>query len=198
MIENTPPIHTERLVLRRFHAGDAQALLDILEDEEVNTFLPMFPLRTLQQAEAYLRERYLAGYAAPQGYRYAICLRADDVPIGYVHAGDGESRDFGYGLRRDQWHQGIVTEASRAVVARLRADGVPFITATHDVNNPRSGGVMKQIGMTYCYTYREQWQPKNFPVDFRMYQLNLDGQVDRVYRGYWDQYPEHWIEEGVT
>ena len=38
----------------------------------------------------------------------------------------------------------MVTEASRAVVAQLMKDGVPYITATHDKNNPRSGGVMKQ------------------------------------------------------
>ena len=48
--------------------------------------------------------------------------------------------------------------------------------------------------MRYCYTYREQWQPKDIPVDFRMYQLNLDGEEGRVYRGYWEKYP-HFIEE---
>ena len=52
-----------------------------------------------------------------------------------------------------------------------------YITATHDVNNPRSGRVMQAIGMRYCYSYEELWQPKNFPVIFRMYQLNLDGQM---------------------
>ena len=46
---------------------------------------------------------------------------------------------------------------------QLRKDGVLFITATHDVNNPRSGAVMRAIGMKYCYSYEEQWQPKDFP-----------------------------------
>lgn len=27
--------------------------------------------------------------------------------------------------------------------------------------------------MSYQYSYEELWQPKNFPVTFRMYQLNL-------------------------
>ena len=44
---------------------------------------------------------------------------------------------------------------------------------------------MKRIGMSYRYSYKELWQPKNFPVIFRMYQLNLDGEQDRVYRKYW-------------
>ena len=40
---------------------------------------------------------------------------------------------------------------------------------------------MKQLGMRYQYSYEELWQPKNIPVTFRLYQLNLDGQEDRVY-----------------
>lgn len=32
--------------------------------------------------------------------------------------------------------------------------------------------------MKYCYTYEEQWQQKNIPVFFRMYQLNFDGKID--------------------
>lgn len=72
---------------------------------------------------------------------------------------------------------------------------MPFITATHDIKNPRSGEVMKKLGMIYQYSYEEQWQPKNIPVTFRMYQLNFDGQNDRVYKKYWEQYPVHFIED---
>lgn len=81
-------------------------------------------------------------------------------------------------------------------MARLAQNGYPYVTATHDVRNPRSGQVMRKLGMTYCYSYKEQWQPKDIPVVFRMYQKNLDGQQDRVYRGYWDSYP-HFIEPGL-
>lgn len=52
---------------------------------------------------------------------------------------------------------------------------------------------MQAIGMKYRYSYKELWQPKNFMVTFRMYQLNLDGREDRVYRKYWERYP-HFIE----
>ena len=81
------------------------------------------------------------------------------------------------------------------MIVRLREDGIPYITATHDVNNPRSGGVMRNLGMQYQYSYEEQWQPKNIPVTFRMYQLNFDGENDRVYKKYWEQYPVHFIED---
>ena len=88
-------------------------------------------------------------------------------------------------------------EAGAAVIARLKADGMPYITATHDALNPRSGRVMEKLSMRYCYTYREQWQPKNIPVSFRLYQLNLDGDLRRVCRRYWDVSAEHWVGGGL-
>ena len=54
---------------------------------------------------------------------------------------------------------------------------------------------MQAIGMTYKYSYEEWWQPKNLLVTFRMYQLNLDENENRVYREYWNKYPVHFIEE---
>ncbi len=41
---------------------------------------------------------------------------------------------------------------------------------------------MKKLGMKYQYSYKEQWQPKDILVTFRMYQLNLDEHKDRVYK----------------
>lgn len=53
---------------------------------------------------------------------------------------------------------------------------------------------MKRLGMKYQYSYEEQWQPKNILVVFRMYQLNLDGNDNRVYKEYWNHSAVHYIE----
>lgn len=115
-------------------------------------------------------------------------------PIGHMKVDMEEPYDFGYSLRKEFWSQGIATEAAKAVIEQVKQDGIPYITATHDRNNPRSGGVMKKVGMKYQYSYEEQWQPKNIPVTFRLYQLNLDGDTERVCRKYWDMYPVHFVE----
>ena len=115
----------------------------------------------------------------------------------YVTVDTDDSYDMGYALRREFWHRGIVTEACRALVGQLKQDKIPFITATHDRNNPGSGSIMRRIGMKYCYSYEEQWQPKDLLVTFRMYQLNLDGQEDRVYWKYWNRYDIHFIEKDI-
>lgn len=197
MERNTPILQTERLILRKFTREDMEAMFDIFRDEEVNTFLPWFPVKSLEETGELFEERFQKAYSQPWGYQYAICLRTDNVPIGYAGLSVDDSYDFGYGLRKEFWHWGIVTEAGRAVVEQVKKDGVPYLTATHDVNNPRSGGVMKQLGMKYQYSYEEHWMPKDFTVTFRMYQLNLDGREDRVYKKYWDQSQIHYIEENV-
>ena len=56
---------------------------------------------------------------------------------------------------------------------------------------------MKRLGMMYQYSYKEQWQPKGFPVIFRMYQLNLDENKNRVYKKYWNDSMVHFVEENV-
>lgn len=191
---NTPAIETERLILRKFTENDLKAFYQIYSDEEVNTFLPWFPLKTMEEARRFYENSCETKYREKNAYNYAVCLKKDNIPIGYINVSMDNSFDFGYGLRKEFWHRGIITEAGKAVVEQLRKDGIPYITATHDINNPRSGGVMKQLGMKYQYSYEEQWQPKDFPVIFRMYQLNLDGNEDRVYDKYWNISAVHLVE----
>ena len=194
---NTPEIETERLILRRFEEDDLPSVFKIFSGREVNRFLPWFPLRTMDDAKAFYEERFESRYRQERAYHYAVCLKSDNVPIGYVNVGTEESYDFGYGLCREFWQQGIITEAGRAVIEQLKKDGISFVTATHDINNPRSGRVMKRLGMKYQYSYEEQWQPKNQTVVFRMYQLNLDGDDSRIYRKYWEISDVHYIEKDV-
>lgn len=193
--ENTPELITERLILRKFTEEDREALYEILKDEEVNRFLTWFPAASLTAAETFLKERYLDSYKKESGYQYAICLKGENHPVGYIGVSMEESHDLGYGLRKEYWNQGIVTEAGRAVIERVRKDGIPYLTATHDVKNPASGAVMEKLGMSYQYSYEELWQPKNFLVTFRLYQLNLDGETERVYRKYWEQSEVHFVED---
>ena len=187
------PIGTERLLLRPFTEGDLPDVLKIFGDEEINRFLPWFPLKDMAEAEAFWRERYAPGLP---GIRYAICGKKEGVPVGYVNLSVEPPYDLGYGLLKEFWGRGLVTEAAHAVVEQARQKGLPYLTATHDRENPDSGGVMRKLGMVYQYSYEEQWQPKDIRVVFRLYQMDLDGQ-ERSYRGYWERYPVHFVEPGL-
>ena len=194
---NTPTVVTERLILRKFTENDINAIYKIFSDAQVNTFLPWFTLKSLQDAEVFYKTRYADTYILPSAYNYAVCLKTNDLPIGYINVNMKDGYDLGYGLRKEYWRQGLITEAGKAVIGQLKKDGIPYVTATHDINNSRSGAVMKRLGMRYKYTYVEQWQPKNLSVTFRMYQLNLDGNEDRVYNKYWDAASVRFIETNI-
>lgn len=195
-LQNTPLLKTERLILRQFTQNDLQAVYEIFSDEKTNEYLPFFPVKTIEEAQTFLKENYLDSYSRGISYKYAICLKTDNIPIGYlVLTTSKDSYDFGYGLKSQFWHQGIASEAASALIKQLKNDGLPFITATHDINNPNSGKVMKRIGMKYQYSYIESWQPKNKIVTFRMYQMNLNQNAKEIYMGYWNQYPDHFIEK---
>lgn len=191
---NSPQLETERLILRKFTDNDLEALFAILKDEKVNTFLPWFPLKSMEEAQAFYESVYLAKYRMPQAYAYALCRKEDNTPVGYVNVETDDSHDMGYAILPEFQGRGYVTEAASAVIAQVKKDGIPYITATHDVKNPKSGGVMQRLGMHYQYSYEEQWQPKDIPVIFRMYQLNFDKNDHSVYRKYQELYPVHFIE----
>lgn len=194
---NTPTLKTERLILRKFTKNDFDAMYKIFSDVDVNKFLPWFPLKTIEDVKTFYIEQYDKKYKQEKAYNYAICLKEDNRPIGYINVSMNESYDFGYGLSKELWNKGIITEAGRVVIEQLREAGIPYITATHDINNPRSGKVMQKLGMKYQYSYEEQWQPKNILVVFRMYQLNLDGNDNRVYKEYWNNSDVHFIEKDL-
>ncbi|GAA0283194.1 hypothetical protein GCM10008922_47270 [Faecalicatena contorta] len=116
---NTPVLETERLILRKFTEEDMEELFLILKDEEVNKFLPWYAVKNLEETKQFYEERYISKYAQPRAYAYAICLKEDNFPIGYINVAMEEHHDFGYGLRKEFWHKGIVTEAGKAVVDQV-------------------------------------------------------------------------------
>lgn len=184
-------IETTRLKIRPFTLEDCDAFYHIMRDEKVNTYLPWFVLTSLSQAKEMLENKYING----SGIHYAICVKENNIPIGYVSISDDEAHDFGYGLRQDFWHKGIASEACLGVIQHIK-DKLPFVTATHDIDNIHSGQVMRKLGFQYQYTYEEQWMPKNIMVTFRMYQLNFK-HPQAVYQEYWNMYENHYIEEDM-
>ena len=122
---NTPTLETERLILRKFTEEDIEALFLILKDKEVNKYLPWLPIKNIEETKVFYEERYAIKYRQSQAYVYAICLKSENYPIGYIKVDMEEHHDFGYGLRKEFWHKGIVSEAGKAVVEQVKSDGLP-------------------------------------------------------------------------
>lgn len=188
-----PVIATRRLCLRPFTGQDTDAIFAIYSDEQTNRFLPWFPAKMRADAECIFEERY-ARAGDGDGYALAVCF--EDKPIGYVHLDGKPPYDLGYALLPAWQGKGLAAEACSAVLRHACAEGIPYVTATHDVKNPASGRVMQKLGMRYCYTYEEFWRPKDIPVLFRLYQISF--KAAPVWRGYWDAARRRYIERGLS
>ena len=86
-------IETNRLILRRFEESDIKAIYLLFSDNEVNTFLPQYPVKDMNETNDFFEKRL-----KDKKYCFAICRKEDDYPIGYIHAEDDDSHDFGYAL----------------------------------------------------------------------------------------------------
>ncbi len=174
--------------------SDSNALYDILKDREVNIFIPLKIMTDPKEAAQKLQNHFAVDIKE-RDYYFAICLKENNIPIGYVGVSQKDlPYDFGYALRSDFWNKGITTEAAKPILEQLKQDGFSYLTATHDVNNPASGKVMEKLGFKYRYSYDEVWEKNQQLVTFRMYQLNFDDSTP-TYEGYKEKYP--WYVEEI-
>ena len=60
---NTPELETERLRLRKFTENDLSAIYAIFSDQEVNTYLPWYPLASLADTQSFFEKHFLSVYA---------------------------------------------------------------------------------------------------------------------------------------
>ena len=158
--QGTRILETERLVLRRFCATDAQAMFDNwANDPEVTRFLTWQPHQGIDVTRSVLSD-WIRAYERSSFYQWAICLRKTDEPIGSISVvncqKDIGSFEIGYCIGRDWWRRGIMSEALQAVIDYLFAEvGALRVCADHDSRNPNSGQVMRHCGMTYEGTLRQ-------------------------------------------
>lgn len=174
--KGTVTIETERLLLRRFHYNDAEAMFRNWEsDSKVTEFLRWETATDISDAEQVLCE-WINGYEHNDFYLWAVVLKELGEPIGSISVvGKNEKLDIvhiGYCIGSKWWHQGITTEAFKAIIPFFFEEiGVNRIESQHDPNNPNSGKVMQKCGLKYEGTLRQaDWSNKGI-VDACMYSL---------------------------
>jgi RimJ/RimL family protein N-acetyltransferase len=140
---------SERLVLRKPHSEDAQAIFDgYAQDPEVTRYLTWKRHQNIRETEGFLlvcEQLWRTG----KDYAYAIILKEDDKLIGMFGLHPMKLKiEVGYVLARPYWGAGYMTEALRAVInwAFTRQD-IFRVQAFCDVENIGSARVMEKAGM---------------------------------------------------
>ncbi len=152
--KGTVTLETERLILRRFTADDAEAMFrNWAGDPEVTKYLT-WPTHTDVSVSKAVIDSWLDFYRKPDYYSWAVVLREKSEPIGSIAAvkqdEDIEMVHIGYCIGRNRWHRGYTSEALKRLVKFFFEEvGVRRIESRHDPRNPYSGKVMQKAGLRF-------------------------------------------------
>lgn len=154
-------LETERLILRRFTAGDVDHLVALDSDPAVMRFLTGGAPTPRAVIERDVLPRILGDYERCAGFgRWAAIERASGDFLGWFSlrpragAGPGEV-ELGYRLRQAAWGRGYATEGARALIRKGFAElGVRRVVATTYQENHASRRVMEKAGLRLARTFR--------------------------------------------
>lgn len=157
--KGTVTLETERLILRQFTQDDYTDMFKNWANSNPDTAKYLNWNGTVFKTI----ENWIAIYEEAESYNWVIVLKDLGEPIGYINAHDIDNLrnmlEIGYAIGETFWHKGIVTEAARKIVSFFFEEvKVNRIAAKHNSTNPRSGGVMLNIGMSFEGPHRQASQ----------------------------------------
>jgi RimJ/RimL family protein N-acetyltransferase len=145
-------IGTERLVLRRFRAADAETLAAYRSDPEVARYQSWTAPVTVEQARVIVASLAAGDPDRPGWFQYAIERTSDRVHIGDVGVDLHSNRrqaDIGFTLAPAYQRRGYAAEAVRAVLDHLfRVRGLHKVSAEVDARNTPSARVLERVGFS--------------------------------------------------
>ncbi len=144
---------TPRLKIREFVVDDAEFVLRLLNEPSFIEFIGDRGVRTLQDAERYLRDGPIASYRQYGHGLMRVSLRDGDVPIGMCGLVKRETLpdpDIGFALLPAFWNQGYITEAAQAAMRHGRETlGLRRILGITTPGNARSIAVLRKLGLSF-------------------------------------------------
>ncbi len=150
---SAPILHTPRLRLRPFDAGDVDRLHAHWTNPDVRRYLWDGVVITREQAVAVVDE----SIASFEQRRFGFwVIESGETFVGFAGLRaipDAEDVELYYGLDPGHWGRGYATEASRAVLQYgFDVAGLDPIYIRTDGPNVASVGVMKRLGADYVRT----------------------------------------------
>jgi RimJ/RimL family protein N-acetyltransferase len=142
-------IETERLVLRQFTMDDLDELVELRADPEVMRYIGDQSRDRVAQRLGY----YISHYKSHQLGMWAVIHKGAGAMIGWcglIFLDETPEVEVGYGVARDYWGQGLMTEAARASLRYgFEKIGLERIVAVAMPENLASRRIMEKLGMRY-------------------------------------------------
>lgn len=150
-------LQTERLSLREMTLADAPILLEILNEPAFIEFVADRGVRTTADAEKFIAEKFLPGYAQFGFGFYLVELKESGTPIGMcglIKRDVLDDVDIGFSILERFGGNGYATEAARALMQHgLTTLGLPRIVGVTAPHNHRSAAVLEKLGLRFERTF---------------------------------------------
>lgn len=144
------PLETERLAIRPLAPSDAPFILRLLNEPSFIRNIADKGVRTLEAAEAYLREGPQASYARHGHGLWLVEDRGSGAPMGMcglIRRDSLPEVDLGYAFLPEYWGRGFAREAASACLAHGRdALGLPGLLAIVSPGNAPSIRLLESLG----------------------------------------------------
>ena len=147
-------IETRRLILRRWHENDADALYRYASDRRVSE-MALWP----QHTSVEMSRQVIRDFFIPNPFNFAIILKENNEPIGcigLVPPGDEHfiprqnEREVGYWIGYPYWGKGLTTEALNSLIVFCRDNlRLNSFLITTDAENKASQRVAEKCGFTF-------------------------------------------------
>jgi RimJ/RimL family protein N-acetyltransferase len=166
---------TERLLLRPSWPEDAGPLYRAIADEGI--------VRNLAKAPwPYSFEdalRFVGSEQAELFPTFILYLRTEGAPVIVGACGLSERDDateMDYWIARSHWGRGFASEAGRAVVEIAKTVGHKKLVASHFIDNPASGAVLRKLGFRQTGRREERFSAgRGYAATTVQYEQDLTG-----------------------
>jgi RimJ/RimL family protein N-acetyltransferase len=146
-------LETERLVLRRMTADDAEFILKLLNEPSFIRFIGDKGVRNRVDAVHYIQSGPIANYERFGFGQYLVELKQGRVPIGMCGLTKKDSlpdADIGYSLLPAYWSKGYAVEAAAGVKAYVKdVLGIRKLLAVTIPENESSIKLLEKIGFRF-------------------------------------------------
>lgn len=146
-----PPeiLETPRLLLRLPTMDDAEPIFHkYAQDPDVIKYLTWRAHKNIDTTKDFLR-RCIQCWKDNTAFPWVITRKDDHALLGMIEMRiDLFRADFGYGIAKQYWGNGYMTEATQAIIQwALQQEGIYRVWAVCDVENTASARVMEKAGM---------------------------------------------------
>ena len=167
-------LETERLLIRDFRMEDAEAMLAMHSDPEVQKYTGEPVVTSIEEMKERIQDRLKAYKELGYG-RWTLIEKATGTVIGWaglLYLPEFDQIDLGYRLRQEFWGKGYATESSHVILKYgFEELGMEEIIAIAYEANVGSIKVMQKVGMKF---YKKAIYDENDTEEAIWYRLTQD------------------------